>query len=169
MRLDNNFFNRDVLEVAPELIGKILVRQFPDGMVCRYKITETEAYRGEEDLACHASKGRTPRTRIMYGNGGKIYVYLIYGMYQMLNFVTAAENNPQAVLIRGIQGFNGPGKLTRHLQIDKSFYGEDLTDSTRLWVESEGILPKYTIGTRIGIGYAGDWKNKPWRFTLSLP
>jgi len=166
-RLDASFFQRDVLEVAPELIGKILVRQFPDGQVTRYKITETEAYRGIEDLACHASKGRTPRTEVMYHDGGKIYVYLIYGMYQMLNFVTAGEGNPQAVLIRGIEEHDGPGKLTRHLLIDKSFYGENLAISDRLWIENNEITSKYSVGTRIGIGYAGDWKDKPWRFTLS--
>ena len=166
-KLDASFFRRDVLEVAPDLIGKILVRRFPDSTIARYKITETEAYRGEEDLACHASKGRTPRTEVMYHDGGKIYVYLIYGMYQMLNFVTAGENNPQAVLIRGIEGFYGPGKLTKHLQIDKSFYGEDLVVSERLWVENDGTSPEFVTGTRIGIGYAGDWKEKPWRFTLS--
>jgi len=167
IKLDSSFFQRDVLEVAPDLIGKTLVRKFADGTISRYKIIETEAYRGAEDLACHASKGRTPRTEVMYHNGGKIYVYLIYGMYQMLNFVTADENNPQAVLIRGIEGFIGPGKLTKHLQIDKSFYGEDLAISERIWVESDGTNHNYQTGTRIGIDYAGEWKDKPWRFILS--
>ncbi len=163
-RLSPEFFNRDVLLVAPELINKILVRKYSVGDIKRYRITETEAYRGEEDLACHASKGRTPRTGVMYHSGGKVYVYLIYGMYQMLNFVTSDENNPQAVLIRGIEGFNGPGKLTKHLKIDKSFYGEDLSSSDRIWVENDGILPEYSTGTRIGIDYAGEWRDKPWRF-----
>ena len=167
IKLDSSFFQRDVLEVAPDLIGKTLVRKFADGTISRYKIIETEAYRGAEDLACHASKGRTPRTEVMYHNGGKIYVYLIYGMYQMLNFVTADENNPQAVLIRGIEGFIGPGKLTKHLQIDKSFYGEDLAISERIWVESDGTNHNHQTGTRIGIDYAGEWKDKPWRFILS--
>jgi DNA-3-methyladenine glycosylase len=167
IRLERDFFGRDVLQVAPDLIGKILVRKFADGTISRFKIIETEAYRGEEDLACHASKGRTHRTEVMYHNGGKVYVYLIYGMYQMLNFVTAGENNPQAVLIRGIEGFNGPGKLTRRLQIDKSFYGEDLATSDRLWVENDGTIHEFLTGTRIGIDYAGGWKDKPWRFILS--
>jgi len=165
-RLGSDFFNRDVLLVAPELINKIIVRKFPDGTITRSRITETEAYRGEEDLACHASKGRTPRTDILYFEGGKIYVYLIYGMYQMLNFVTAAENDPQAVLIRGIEGFKGPGKLTKHLQIDKSFYGENLALSDRLWIEDDGNPPEYFTGPRVGIDYAGIWKEKPWRFIL---
>ena len=166
-RLDSSFFQRDVLNVAPDLIGKILVRKFADGTISRYKIIETEAYRGEEDLACHASKGRTPRTDVMFQSGGKVYVYLIYGMYQMLNFVTAEENNPQAVLIRGIDGIVGPGKLTKHLQIDKSFYGEDLAKSDRIWVENDGQKHSYITKTRVGIDYAGEWKDKPWRFILS--
>lgn len=168
-RLDSSFFQRDVLEVAPDLIGKILVRKFNNETIARYMITETEAYRGEEDLACHASKGRTPRTEVMYHAGGRVYVYLIYGMYQMLNFVAEGENTPQAVLIRAIEGYNGPGKLTRHLQIDKSFYGEDLETSDRIWVEENNdFKPTYTVGPRVGIDYAGAWKDKPWRFILAL-
>ena len=134
-RLQHDFFIRDVLEVAPELLGKNLVRKVDD-QIKKYLITEVEAYRGEKDLACHASKGRTPRTEIMYHNGGLVYVYLIYGMYWMLNVVTSVNDVPQAVLIRGIKGFEGPGKLTKKLDIDKSFYGEDLINSDRIWIES---------------------------------
>jgi DNA-3-methyladenine glycosylase len=165
--LGREFFTRDVLEVAPGLIGKILVIQLTSNSPGRYIITETEAYRGEADEACHASKGRTPRTEIMYHEGGKIYVYFVYGMYWMLNFVVSEKNNHQAVLIRGIEGFNGPGKLTRSLKIDRSFYGEDLTTSKRIWVEDTGLKPVYQISPRIGINYAGEtWKNKPWRYYL---
>ena len=136
--------------------------------VRKYPITEVEAYRGEEDLACHASKGRTARTEIMYAQGGHIYVYLIYGMYWMLNIVTGNENNPQAVLIRGIKGYDGPGKLTRELGIDKSFYGEDLCTSPRIWIESNGEKNSYQTAPRIGIDYSGDlWKTKPWRFFIN--
>ena len=103
-RLGESFFIRDVLDVAPELLGKILVIK-KDSSIIQFPITEVEAYRGEEDLACHASKGRTSRTEIMYHQGGVIYVYLIYGMYWMLNFVTGGANQPQAVLIRGIKEF----------------------------------------------------------------
>ena len=166
-RLPREFFTRDVLEVAPDLIGKILVRKFHDGSIQKFRITEVEAYRGEDDLACHASKGKTARTEIMYHEGGKIYVYLIYGMYWMLNIVTQKENIPQAVLIRGIEQFNGPGKITKNLSIDKSFYGEDLIISDRIWIEQNLDLPKVTHITtpRIGINYAGEkWKNMPWRF-----
>jgi DNA-3-methyladenine glycosylase len=167
-RLTKDFFCRDVLEVAPALIGKKLVRLYNDGRTESYIISETEAYRGVEDLACHASKGRTPRTEIMYQDGGHIYVYLIYGMYWMLNFVAGPSDIPQAALIRGLQGIDGPGKLTRKLQIDKSFYGEDLSTSSRIYV-TEGLqnVSRQT-SKRIGIGYAGEiWENKPWRFTLT--
>jgi DNA-3-methyladenine glycosylase len=166
-RLTASFFQNDVLTVAPQLLGKKIVRVFPNGQKSEFLITETEAYRGEDDLACHASKGRTPRTEVMYLNGGHIYVYLIYGMYWMLNFVTSIPNNPQAVLIRGIEGFNGPGKLTRHLQIDKSFNYDNLENSERLFVQENLTKVSYKTETRIGIEYAGEyWKNRPWRFIL---
>jgi DNA-3-methyladenine glycosylase len=166
--LDKSFFLRDVLEVAPGLIGKIIVRKFGDGTIKRYCITETEAYRGEEDLACHACKGRTTRTEIMYHEGGKVYVYFIYGMYWMLNLVTGEEGNPCAVLIRGIEGFNGPGRIGRELQLDKTFYGEKLESSSRLWIEDDGIDSNFETSERIGVNYAGPvWSIKPWRFTAT--
>lgn len=164
-RLSEDFYTRDVLQVAPDLIGKLLVAVY-EGHITKYIITEVEAYRGEEDLACHASKGRTSRTEIMYHAGGHIYVYLIYGMYWMLNIVTSINNNPQAILIRGIDGCNGPGRIGKLLRIDKSFYGENLLTSNRIWVE-DGInsTPGYLTSPRIGIEYAGEtWKSKPWRF-----
>ncbi len=166
-RLDHTFFRRDVLEVAPALLGKRLVRRYDDGREESFLITETEAYRGEEDLACHASKGKTPRTATMYLPGGVLYIYLIYGMYWMMNIVTGTEEDPQAVLIRGIEGFDGPGKLTRRLSIDKSFNAEDLVTSSRIWLEETGLLPSYTTSPRIGVDYAGEkWKNMPWRFKV---
>jgi DNA-3-methyladenine glycosylase len=166
-RLLRDFFIRDVLQVAPELIGKILVIRSKDNSVQRFMITETEAYRGAEDKACHASKGRTERTEVMYHEGGKIYVYFVYGMYWMLNFVAGEKNIPQAALIRGIEGFYGPGKLTKAICIDKSFYGEDLVISNRIWIEDAGLNVAIKTSTRIGINYAGEtWKNKPWRYSL---
>jgi DNA-3-methyladenine glycosylase len=166
-RLGYDFFSKDVLEVAPALLGKNLIRLFPDGKTAKFIITETEAYRGEEDLACHASKGRTNRTEIMYHNGGFIYIYLIYGMYWMLNIVTGKEGNPQAVLIRGLENLYGPGKITKFLGIDKSFYGENLVNSKRIYICNNSNPVTYNTGCRIGIDYAGDiWKNKPWRFTI---
>jgi DNA-3-methyladenine glycosylase len=154
-----------VLEVAPELLGKILVRRFDNGTLFRSQITEVEAYRGEEDKACHASKGRTSRTEIMFHEGGPVYVYLIYGMYWMLNFVTGNTNEPQAVLMRGLLDISGPGRITRHLEIDSTFYGENLASSERLWVEDENRKVTILTGPRIGIEYAGEpWKTIPWRF-----
>ena len=168
MKLTADFFENDVLWVAENLLGKILVRRFDDGRTERYIITETEAYRGEEDLACHAAKGRTKRTEVMYHQGGKIYVYLIYGMYWLLNFVTGKEDQPQAVLIRGLKGIDGPGRIGRELLLDKSFYGEITFDSTRLWIEDAPTVLNFKTARRIGIDYSGDvWKNKPWRFILS--
>jgi len=166
--LSQQFFQKDVLEVAPSLIGKCLVRKYANNTIQKFLITETEAYRGEEDLACHASKGRTTRTEIMYQKGSTIYIYLIYGMYWMLNIVTEKENIPQAVLIRGIENYNGPGKLTKVLEIDKSLNGNTLCKRNGLWVEDYGIIPKITTATRIGINYAGkEWVEKPWRFILN--
>ena len=166
-RVSSDFFCRKSVVVAQELLGKTLVRVFDSGEIKKKIITETEAYFGEEDLACHASKGRTMRTEVMYHAGGKIYVYLIYGMYWMLNFVTGGENHPQAVLIRGLENCSGPGRVGKILELDKSFYGEDLTKSSRIWLEDTGLNPKFTAATRIGIDYAGEvWKNKLWRFTM---
>jgi DNA-3-methyladenine glycosylase len=164
-KLSSEFFSGDVLEVAPALPGKYLCARNEDGLVERYMITEVEAYRGEEDKACHVSRGRTRRTEVMYRRGGLIYVYLIYGMYWMLNIVTATEGIPQAVLLRGISGFEGPGRLTRHLKIDASYYGEDIARSERLWLEDHGTKVDVAKGKRVGIDYAGEyWRDIEWRF-----
>ena len=162
-RLTTQFFLRDVLEVAPELIGKILVRRFEDGRMKRYHITETEAYRGVEDIACHASKGRTPRTEVMFQEGGTVYVYLIYGQYWLLNLVTGKEGDASAVLIRGMVGFPGPGRVGRDLQLDRSFYGENLVNSERIWVEDGEPVLEIRTSKRIGIEYSGEWREKLWR------
>lgn len=166
-RLKKEFFTRDVLLVAPELIGKRLVRCLPDGSRSEHLIIETEAYRGTEDKACHASKGRTRRTEVMYQEGGVLYLYLIYGMYWMLNVVTSLRGVPQAVLIRGLSTVTGPGRLSRELDLDKSFYGEDLMTSARIWIEENDRHYGYTKHPRIGIDYAGEeWASKPWRFMI---
>jgi DNA-3-methyladenine glycosylase len=168
-RLPEDFFIRDVLNAAPELIGKILVISTDDGGLRKYMITETEAYRGYEDKSCHASHGKTKRNEIMFHAGGRVYVYFVYGMYWMLNFVTGEKDDPQAALIRGIEGFNGPGKLTKELGINKSFYGENLAISDRIWVEDNGLKPSFKTGPRIGVDYAGEiWKNKPWRYYIEV-
>ena len=169
-RLNFDFYKQDAVVVAEKLLGKTLVRIWEDGNVSKFTITETEAYLGEEDLACHASKGRTNRTEVMYVEGGKVYVYLIYGMYWMLNVVTGPGNYPQAVLIRGIDHIIGSGKVGRELKIDKSFYGENLLNSERMWIEDAPNVTNFITLPRVGIDYAGDeWKNKLWRFTLKTP
>lgn len=166
-RLDHSFYQRDVLDVAPDLIGKFLVRRFGNGELFSSMITEVEAYRGEEDLACHASKGRTTRNEIMYHKGGVIYVYLIYGMYWMLNFVTGYENVPQAVLIRSLDHIRGPGRITMQLGIDRSFYGMSLINSDIIWLEDHYKKVRFRTDSRIGVDYAGEvWKNKQWRFIV---
>jgi len=166
-RLPASFFQHEVTDVAPRLLGKILARKFDDGFIQKFIVTEVEAYRGMEDLACHASKGRTARTEVMFQEGGVVYVYLIYGMYWMLNFVTGTENEPTAVLIRGLEGISGPGRVGRALKLDKSFYGEDLSTSERIWLEESGIIPRHITTPRIGIDYAGEpWISKHWRFVL---
>ncbi|MBN2486764.1 MAG: DNA-3-methyladenine glycosylase [Bacteroidales bacterium] len=166
MKLTRHFYTRDVLEVAPGLLGKYLVLQ-TSGACNKFLITDVEAYRGTDDLACHASKGLTKRTEPMFRQGGILYIYLIYGMYYMLNIVTSTENNPQAVLIRGIEGCNGPGKLTKKLGIDQSFNREDLIDSNRIWVIDTNNTVSYKTSPRIGVDYAGDyWKNLHWRFYI---
>ena len=166
-RLEIGFYKQDAVTVAEKLLGKILVRRWNDGIESRYRITETEAYFGEVDKACHASKGRTPRTEIMFAEGGKVYVYLIYGMYWMLNVVTGNENHPQAVLIRGIDTIIGSGKVGRELKIDKTFYGENLVTSSKIWIEDAKEIYDFQTAPRVGIDYAGEeWKSKPWRFIL---
>ena len=158
---------QDALAVAEALIGKTLVRCFDDGRIFRSRITETEAYFGKNDLASHASKGRTKRTQVMFEEGGQVYVYLIYGMYWLLNIVTGEEDMPQAVLIRGTEDCSGPGRIGRLLELDKSFYGESLWTSKRIWIEDSHIEGTVKATPRIGVDYAGEiWKNKPWRFLL---
>ncbi len=166
-RLQKNFFKQDVLVVAPHLIGKLLVRKLNDGRIIKYRITEVEAYRGEEDTACHAHAGKTPRTTIMYEEGGQAYIYLCYGLHYLFNVVTGLKDNPQAVLIRGIENYHGPAKLTKALVIDKDLNGVDLTKSEEIWIEDDGYKAKYTRDKRIGIDYATEpYKSIDWRFII---
>ena len=160
-------YHVDAVTAAKALIGVFLCRRLDDGTVLRRRITETEAYCGEEDTACHAHKGRTPRTDVMYSPGGCAYIYLCYGMHEMLNIVTGVEGRPEAVLIRGIEGASGPGRLTKLLQIDRTLNREDLIASKRLWLESDGASFKFTAAPRIGIAYASKRdQSRKWRFTL---
>ncbi len=188
-KLPRRFYTRgDVLAVARELLGQILVVPTEAGVRVSGTIVETEAYRGPEDRASHAYGGRrTRRTETMYRTGGTAYVYFVYGMYHQFNVVTGIPDVPHAVLIRALQPAegvelmrtrrpgqsdvnltSGPGKLSIALAVDRSLDGADLLDD-RVWIE-RGAEPIATsaiaCGPRIGIAYAGDWAEKPWRFWL---
>jgi DNA-3-methyladenine glycosylase len=166
-RIGREFYTRDILDIAGEILGKALVINQKDGQY-RHAITEVEIYRGAEDKGSHVSRGRTKRNEIMFDQGGLLYVYLVYGMHWMLNVVTGKTEEPQALLIRGIEKINGPGRLTKALGIDRSFHGEDLVTSRRIWVENTPVNNREIIQKpRVGIDYAGDyWKNIPWRYIL---
>ena len=170
--LSKRYFNRPTLTVARSLVGKYVVRESGRGRMTG-KIIEVEAYVGCQDKACHVSKGRTTRTEVLFGPPGMSYVYLIYGMYHMLNVVTERMEFPAAVLIRAIEVdgelIDGPGKLCRVLAIDRSLNRLDLTRGRSLWFEDRGArVSSEQVGTfpRIGVDYAGIWAKKPWRFRL---
>jgi DNA-3-methyladenine glycosylase len=166
--LPQSFFNRPVQKVARELLGSYLVRR-RGRSIERYQITETEAYDGSLDLACHAAKGRTKRTEVMFGEAGRMYVYLIYGMYWMLNIVTGEKDYPAAVLIRGIVGAQGPGKLTKRLKITGVLNGKKLGKKSGVWIEKGQQIPNSKVEktARIGVDYAGPiWSKKEWRFVV---
>ncbi|MGE5194469.1 MAG: DNA-3-methyladenine glycosylase [Deltaproteobacteria bacterium] len=169
-KLRHSFFERPAIELARDLIGTILVRRFRSREF-RARIIETEAYVGPHDLACHASKGRTRRTEVMFGPAGHAYVYFIYGMYDMLNIVASHVDDPQAVLIRGavpLDGWqadlSGPGKLTRALRITRAQNGLDLTGDSLFLLRDPGYRPRIVTTKRIGIDYAGEWKDALLRF-----
>lgn len=192
-RLERKFYTRATLKVARELLGKYLVRKI-NGKKLVGKIVETEAYIGPKDRASHAYQGKiTKRNKTEYFEGGHIYIYLCYGMYWQLNITTGKAGKPECVLIRALEPVegdaknkrlkiknkkqilkikkltSGPGKLCRWLKLDKSFDGEDLVKSKRIWLEERGekIKNGQIIATkRIGIDYAGPWAKKPWRFYL---
>ena len=174
-RISNSFFEKPTLWVAKNLLGKVLVRKWR-GKLIKGIITETEAYCGPEDKASHASRGRTKRTEVMFGESGTIYIYLIYGMYWCLNIVTEKKDYPAAVLIRGAFNetghFDGPGKLSRHFHIDKSLNAKKLGKSSGLWIAAPKgrASPRLKIGAgkRIGVDYAGRWAKKPWRFYVKI-
>ena len=152
--------------MAKALLGMALCRRLDDGSVLRAKIVETEAYFGEGDTACHAHRGRTPRTDVMYASGGFAYVYLCYGMHDMLNVVTGPADHPEAVLIRGVEGASGPGRVTKMMRITRALNRENLIASTRLWIEAtDSAELRFKATTRIGIGYASKRDQaRRWRF-----
>jgi DNA-3-methyladenine glycosylase len=165
--LPQSFYERNVTLVARDLLGKVLVRK-TGTTVLRSFITEVEAYDGPHDRACHAAKGKTKRTEVMFGAAGHWYVYLIYGIYEMLNIVTGECVYPAAVLIRGTDTINGPGRLTRALKITRELNGKSASRTSGLWIEDGGItIPKKEIivTPRIGVDYAGPvWAKKEYRF-----
>jgi DNA-3-methyladenine glycosylase len=184
LKLPRSFYEQNTIDVAKQLLGKFLVRKHPEGESSG-RIVETEAYIGPQDLACHASKGRTARTEVMFGPAGHAYVYFIYGFYNMLNLVTEPTGYPAAVLIRAVEPVagvelmktrrqngtlrnlaSGPGKLCQAFAIDRTLNGADLRGDL-LYVEDRGDpVPKFRATPRIGVDYAGKWKNKPYRFLV---
>ena len=154
MKLDREFFRQDAEKLAPLLVGKLLVKRQPDGSIIKLRITETEAYLGVEDTACHAHKGKTQRSEILWRDGGTVYVYLCYGMHNLMNIVSGLEGDPQAVLIRCCEGAEGPGRLTKALGIDRGYNGADILNCPDLWLEDDGKLVDIILGTRVGIAYA---------------
>ena len=162
MRLSYEFYHRPCLEVARDLVGKVLVH---NGQ--RLRISETEAYCGEADTACHASKGRTRRTEVMYMDAGTVYIYLCYGMHWMLNIVTGQAEQPEAVLIRACVDAEGPGRLTKCLGITGELNRSDVVDSPELWIEDDGFICEVTTDKRVGIGYASqEDQDRLWRFKI---
>ncbi|MCX6764400.1 MAG: DNA-3-methyladenine glycosylase [Candidatus Nealsonbacteria bacterium] len=181
-RISKNFYIRPTLKVAKDLLGKNLIRKIGKEKLIG-KIVETEAYIGPKDKASHAYCWKmTERNKVEYLEGGRIYIYLCYGMHWQLNFTTQKQGKPECVLIRALEPIlkyknlkeiknltTGPGKLCRWLKLDKSFYGEDLIKSKRIWLEGGGEKMKKSqimAARRIGIDYAGSWAKKPWRFYI---
>lgn len=169
MILPQSFYNRSTLKVAQDLLGCFLVRQVGNKTI-KTKIVETEAYIGHKDKASHASRGRTARNEVMFAEAGTIYIYFTYGMHYMLNIVTEKKEYPAAVLIRAVEEASGPAKLTKFLKIDKTFNTLPIyTKKHHLWIESrkEIIKPsQITKAKRVGINYAEEYKDKPWRFYI---
>ncbi|HWW75694.1 MAG TPA: DNA-3-methyladenine glycosylase [Pyrinomonadaceae bacterium] len=187
-RLKRDFYTRaDTLVVARDLLGKRLVVPAPDGARVSARIIEVEAYLGVEDRAAHSYGGRrTARTETMFGVGGLVYVFFVYGMHHQLNVVTGLAGQPHAVLLRAVEPeegielmrerrpvskerelTSGPGKLCRALGIDGGYNGEDLTRGRRIWIEETGASfadEEIAAGPRVGIDYAGEDALKPWRF-----
>ncbi|MBM4134100.1 MAG: DNA-3-methyladenine glycosylase [Nitrospira sp.] len=171
--LARSFYEKPTLTVARNLLGKYLVRERAGGLFSG-RIVEVEAYVGPEDRASHASRGKTKRTEIMFGQAGLTYVYLIYGMYHCFNIVTEREGYPAAILVRAVELesgelVDGPGKLCRQLDISRAHNRHDLTLGKQLWVEDRGerLAPRMIVrAPRIGVEYAKEWAKKPWRLRI---
>ena len=161
------YFSAPATILAPDLLGKLICCRQEDGSIRRARITETECYYGEEDTACHASKGRTPRTDTLYMAGGVAYVYLCYGIHELFNVVTGPADHPEAVLIRGVEDAPGPGRATKFLDITRAHNRIPLTPENGLWLEDDGAPPEYTAAPRVGIGYASEEDQaRLWRYII---
>lgn len=173
-RLPRDFYTRDTVTVARDLLGKTLVHHV-EGRPRMARIVEVEAYLGPSDLAAHSSKGLTPRTRAMFGPPGHAYVYLIYGMHHCMNVVTEPEGSGTGVLLRAVEPLanvqgntKGPGLLTRALGIDLSHYGHDLcSDELHLLASESDPAPEIVSRPRVGVAYAQEWAEKPLRFYIA--
>ena len=160
--LPYEFYHRPSLEVAPDLVGKVLVH---NGQ--RLRISETEAYCGENDTACHAHKGRTKRTEVLYADAGTVYIYLCYGMHWMLNIITGDKEDPQGVLIRACAEAPGPGMLTKKLGITGALNRSSAVNTPTLWIEDDGFRCQILTDKRVGIGYAApEDRDRLWRFKM---
>lgn len=184
MKLSRSFYEQPTIDVAKQLLGKFLIHRHADATLVG-RIVETEAYLGAHDLACHAAKGRTKRTEVMFGAAGHAYVYFIYGFYNMLNLVTETKDYPAAVLIRAVEPVrgiaqmkrnrnngrlgnlaSGPGKLCQAFAIDRSLNGQDVCGKILYVEDRREPTPKFDATPRIGVDYAGEWKEKPLRFAV---
>jgi DNA-3-methyladenine glycosylase len=171
-RLPRSWFARDALVVARALLGCRLVHEAPGAPPRVARIVETEAYRGPRDLACHARVGLTKRTRTLLGPEGHAYVYFIYGMHDCFNVTCRGEGTGHAVLVRAAEAesglpdgtrLDGPGRFARGMGLTRALDGEDLT-GPRLYLLPRQRRPRIAITPRVGVGYAGDWAERPWRF-----
>jgi DNA-3-methyladenine glycosylase len=181
---DRAWFNRSAIEVAPDLLGKVLVHDAPEGRIAG-RIVEVEAYLGPEDLAAHSARGRTPRNAVMFGPPGHLYVYFIYGMHHCMNVVCGPDTKPEAVLIRALaitEGEDlararrgesvsrarlaaGPGNAARALGVDRSLNGTDLLTGP-LRLEGGPMPERIETRPRIGVAYSGKWAARPLRFVV---
>ncbi|WP_129595819.1 DNA-3-methyladenine glycosylase [Anaerophilus nitritogenes] len=187
MKLDESFYRKDALNLAKDLLGKILVRKIGDRLI-QCKIVETESYIGPQDKGCHAyNNKRTKRTEVMFWDGGYAYIYMIYGMYYCLNIVAAKKEEPQAVLIRAVEPLNefeilkenrkikskklkdltnGPGKLCKALHITKELNGYDMISGDELYIKDNDEKIEIVSTKRVNIDYAEEYKDKLWRFYI---
>lgn len=165
MILERDFFKMPAYEAAPLMLGKLLCRRKGTEII-RARITETECYYGIDDSASHAHRGMTERNSVMFGEGGRTYVYLCYGMHNLLNITTGVEGHPEAVLIRGVEGAQGPGRVTRLLGIDRQMNKLSVCDPEGdIWLEDDGYLPDVQLSKRVGIDYAQEKdRERLWRF-----